>query len=99
MEGIIDHKTDSHSIVHADMYINHGSNKQLRETTKGWNFCVEWKYGTTIWERLANLKESNSVEVSEYAVANNLLDAPAFVWWAPHVLKSRSSIIAAVTKH
>jgi hypothetical protein len=27
-----------------------------------------------------------------------LLDTPAFVWWAPHVLKKRSRIIADVTK-
>jgi hypothetical protein len=27
-----------------------------------------------------------------------LLDTPDFVWWAPHVLKKRTIIIAAVTK-
>jgi hypothetical protein len=31
-------------------------------------------------------------------VGNNLEDAPAFVWWVPHVLKKRSRIIAAVAK-
>jgi hypothetical protein len=60
--------------------------------------CVKWKDGTTSWERLADLKESNPVEVDEYAVARNLRDAPAFVWWVPHLLKKRSMIIAAVTK-
>jgi hypothetical protein len=58
---------------------------------------VEWKDGTTSWERLVDLKESNPFEFSEYAVAKNLLDAPDFVWWAPYVLKKRSRIIAAVT--
>jgi hypothetical protein len=61
--------------------------------------CVYWKDKTTSWERLANVKESNPVEVAEYAVAKNLLDDPAFLWWAPRVLKKRSQIIAAVTKH
>jgi hypothetical protein len=60
--------------------------------------CVEWKDGTTSWERLSDLKESNPVEVSEYAAANSLLDTPDFFWWAPHVLKKRTRIIAAVTK-
>jgi hypothetical protein len=60
--------------------------------------CAEWKDGTTSWEHLADLKESNPVEVAEYAVAKNLLDAPAFVWWAPHVLKQHSRIISDVTK-
>jgi hypothetical protein len=44
------------------------------------------------------LKESNPVEVAEYAVAKSLLDAPDFVWWDPYVPKKRSRIVAAVTK-
>jgi hypothetical protein len=52
--------------------------------------CVEWKDGTTSWERMADLKESNPLEVAEYAVAKSLL--------APYVLKKRSRVIAAVTK-
>jgi hypothetical protein len=63
MEGIVDHKTDGRTIELADMYIKHGSNIKVRKTTKGWHFCVEWKDGTTSWERLADLKESNPVEV------------------------------------
>jgi hypothetical protein len=47
---------------------------------------------------MANLKESNPVEVAEYAATKSLLDNPGFVWWAPHVLKKRTIIIAAVTK-
>jgi hypothetical protein len=60
--------------------------------------CVEWKDGTKSWDLLADLKESNPVEVAEYAVGKNLEDAPDFVWWVPHVLKKRSRIIDAVTK-
>jgi hypothetical protein len=99
MVGIVDHKTDGHAIEPDYMYIKNGSNKKVRKTTKGWNLCVEWKDGTTSWERLADLKESNPVEVAEYAAAKSLLDTPVFVWWAPHVLKKRSRISAAVTKH
>jgi hypothetical protein len=47
---------------------------------------------------LTDIKESNPVEVAEYAVAKSFLDVPVFVWWSPHVLKKRSRIIAAVTK-
>jgi hypothetical protein len=73
VEGIIDHND------RADMYIKHGSKKQVRKTTKGWHLCVEWKDGTTSCESLTDLKESNPVEVAEYAVVNNLLDAPGFL--------------------
>jgi hypothetical protein len=98
MEGIIDHKTDGHAVDPSDMYIKHGSNKNVRKTTKCWHLCVEWKDGTTSWERLTDLKESNPVEVAEYTAAKSLLDTPDFVSWAPHVLKKRTRIIAAVTK-
>jgi hypothetical protein len=47
MEGIVDHKTDGHAFEPADMYIKHGSNTQVRKTTKDWHLCVEWKDGKT----------------------------------------------------
>jgi hypothetical protein len=90
MEGIIDHKTDIHAIDRTDMYINHGRNMQVRIITKGWHLCVEWKDRTTIWERLTDLKESNYVEVTEYKVANNLLDAP-FLCCGFHMYSRRGS--------
>jgi hypothetical protein len=65
MEGIIDHKYDGHAAAPDDMYIKHGRNKKVRKKTKGWHLCVEWKDGTTSWEHLADLKESNPVEVAE----------------------------------
>jgi hypothetical protein len=66
------------------------------KTMKGWHLCVEWKDGTTSWERLADLKESNPVEVAEYATTKNLHDESAFSWWVPLVLKKRNRIIATV---
>jgi hypothetical protein len=59
LQDIVGNKTDGHAVERADMYIKVGSNKQIRKTTKGWHLCFEWKDGTTSWERLANLKESN----------------------------------------
>jgi hypothetical protein len=56
MEGIIDHRTDGHAVATAEMYIKHGSSKKVRKTTKCWHLCVEWKDGTTSWERLTDLK-------------------------------------------
>jgi hypothetical protein len=96
MEGIVDHKTYGHVVERADMYIKHGSNKQGVKKPKVWHLCVEWIDGTTSWERLVDIKESNPVEVDEYAFVKNLLDAPDFVWWAPHVLKKRIMIIVDI---
>jgi hypothetical protein len=72
------------------MYIKHGSNKHARRR-------VEWKDGKTSWECLTDIKESNPVEVYEYAISNNFHDAPDFVWWVPYVLKKSINSIADVT--
>ena len=98
LAGIVDHRKDDSAVEKSDMYIKHGSNMQPRKTTKGWSLCVEWKDGSTSWERLASLKESNPVEVADYAMAQGLDSEPAFAWWVPFTLKRRNRIIAAVNK-
>jgi hypothetical protein len=98
MGCIVDHKTGGHAVDCAGVYIKHGINTQVCRTTKGWHLCVEWKYGTTSWEKFADLKESNPVEVAEYAVPKKSYDAPDFVWWVPYVLKKCSRINDYVTK-
>jgi hypothetical protein len=42
------------------------------------------------------MKESNPVEVAEYAVAAAIHHEPAFAWWVDWTLKQRDRIIAAV---
>jgi hypothetical protein len=65
---------------------------------KGWKLCVKWKDGTTTWEPSSVLKESNPVEVAQYAVSNKIDDEPAFAWWVPFTLKKQESIISALNK-
>jgi hypothetical protein len=56
-----------------------------------------WKDDSLSWEKLSDLKASNPVEVAEYAVANRLLEEPAFKkWWVPHVIRRRNQIISKV---
>ena len=96
MEAIIDHRSDETAIPKDKAFITVNNRKQRVKTTKGWELCIQWKDGTTTWQRLADMKESNPVEVSEYAVAKELDDEPAFAWWVDWTLKRRNRIIAAV---
>jgi hypothetical protein len=98
MESLVDYKSDGHAVKVADMYVTRNGRQHMRKTTIGWKLCVQWKDGTTTWERLADLKESYPVEVAEYAVAQGIDHEPAFVWWVPYTLKKRNRIIAAVSK-
>jgi len=61
--------------------------------TKGWELEVEWKDGTTSWETLSALKESNMAEVARYAVDNGLRDKKAFKFWVTHAIKKYNHII------
>ncbi len=42
------------------------------------------------------LKESNFVQVAEYATSRNIAEEPAFAWWVPYILRKRDAIVKAV---
>jgi hypothetical protein len=98
LDAIIDHKSDGHAVKRADGFVVVNGRKHMKKTTKGWQLCIQWKDGTTSWERLADLKESNPIEAAEYAVARSIEDEPAFAWWVNFTLKKRERIISAVKK-
>ena len=75
---------DKTNVEKKDMYIQQGSDWHFRKTAKGWKLCVKWKDGTTTWEKLADLEESNPVDFSEYAVTNIFQDDPEFLRWVPY---------------
>ena len=62
-------------------------------TTKGWDVQVKWADQSTSWIPLKTIKESNPIEVAEYAIANGYHQEPAFAWWVNKVLKKRERII------
>ena len=97
LDSIIDfEKTDS-AVDKDDEYITTRSGqRQLRQTTLGWNLLIAWKDGSQQWVPLKIMKESNPVEVAEFAVARNIDKEPAFQWWVPYTLCKRDHIIAGV---
>ena len=96
LKEITDHKRDGSAIAADDKWIRHGSNKQLRRTTQGWQLKVLWRDGTSSWEHPRNLKESNPVQVAEYVIANKLVEEAAFAWWVPFILKRQERNIGLI---
>jgi hypothetical protein len=88
LQDITDHKKDNSAVPISDRTVQ-GVNGQAKPkvTTKGWSLLVQLKDVSISWEKLKDLKASNPVEVAEYAVANRLVEEPAFKWWVPHVLR------------
>ena len=96
LSEIIDHKKSNDAVKTEDMWISGKSNKHKRKTTRGWKLLVTWKDGSETWERLADLKRSNPIEVAEYAIANLIDHEPAFSWWVHETLKIRKRIIEKI---
>ena len=99
LDEIIEHKTDRHAVSKEDGH-KRGPNGTVvpRETTKGWWLLARLKDHTTQWFKLKDLKESNPLEVAQYAVDNKIDDEPAFKWWVPFTVRKRNRILKAMKK-
>jgi hypothetical protein len=91
LRDIIGHSKDENAPTKEEL-----QRQKRRYTTKGWKLHCLWADGSTSWEALKDLKESNPLEVAKYAETNKLLDEPAFTWWAKHVLKRSRQILQKV---
>ena len=74
LDEVVDHRRTSEP-----PYVEGGDKKRRHpKSTRGWQLCVRWKDGSTTWEPIARLKESNPVELVEYVVAKGLHEEPEF---------------------
>ena len=97
LKEIVDHRKDNRAVHISDGMVRTRSGRlRKRITTIGWQLQVEWKDGSTSWVPLKDLKESNPIELAEYAVASQIQDEPAFAWWVRDVLRKRTRIICKV---
>ncbi|KAI2511643.1 Reverse transcriptase (RNA-dependent DNA polymerase) [Fragilaria crotonensis] len=88
MSEIVDHRTNGHALSKDDGFVeDKRGRRHPRITTRGWELQVEWRDGSTTWVPLSELKESNPIQVAEYAVANKIAEEPAFAWWVRNVLR------------
>jgi hypothetical protein len=91
---ILDHRKDEHAIPRGDKDTK--KNGKPVKTTAGWEILVLFSKGETQWLLLRTVKESNAVELAEYAVNNLIAKEPAFAWWVPSMLNKRDRIIKKV---
>ena len=97
MTEVTDQKKDASDIAKVDGFIKSSSgNIHWERMTCGWKILVEWKDGSVDWVPLKDLKQSNPVDMAEYAVANEISYEPAFNWWVKENLRHRDRIISKV---
>ncbi len=79
MYHIVDHKRSGDAICMENKYFKTRSGtKCLRQTTVGWKLLVQWSDDSHQWIDLKILKESNPVQVTEYAKSRGIEGKPAF---------------------
>lgn len=99
LQEIIDHRSDKSAVHISNGYITTKRGRRIpKTTTRGWELLVQWKDGSSDWISLKHLKESNPIELAEYAVANRIQEEPAFKWWVSNTLRLRNRIISKVKK-
>ena len=69
-------------------------NKRRKDSTKGWEVCIQWKYGSYTWNQVKDVTESFPLQLAEYAVLNQIADETEFSWWINKVLNKRYRIIS-----
>jgi len=97
LQDIVDHQKGPDTVTIKDGFVvSSNGNLVKRQTTQGWDICVEWKDQYTSWESLNDLKETYPVQLAEYAVMNGIDSEPAFAWWVKDVLLRREQILSKV---
>jgi len=76
---IVGHCKNSKTVEKADQYRTVNGRRFRKKTTSGWDIEVEWIDNTTSWLPLKEVKATNSVELVEYAVKNQIDTAPALI--------------------
>jgi hypothetical protein len=92
-DDIINHRKGTDAVPTDDGFEVYNNRCVPKRTTRGWSLLVQWKDGTTTWLPIKDLKESNPIQVADYAVAHKLVHEHVFAWWGPYVLKKRDCII------
>ena len=97
LDEIIDHRRlqDAVPIGQGMITTNSGAIRKM-QTTRGWELCALWKDGSTTWIPLSEMKQSFPIETAQYARDRDLLNEPAFDWWARHTLKKSHTILSKI---
>ena len=97
IDSIVAHRVDGNQVTNDNAFIiSRNGGKRRKETTRGWEILLNWKDGTSTWEKLKDVKESYPIQLAEYAHHTRIAKEPAFAWWVPHVLKKKHHIISKV---
>ena len=78
-DEIVDHSVDGIETMNKDEFtVSNNRGKRSRDTNKGWEIMIQWKYGSTEWEIIKDVKECYPFQISEYYHQNRIYKEPVF---------------------
>jgi hypothetical protein len=100
LQEITDAQRDKTAVHITNGYTTTKKGRRIpKTTTKGWKLLCQRRDGLSDWVDLKHVKDSNPIQLAEYAVANRIQEEPAFKWWMAETLRTRNRIIAKVKSH
>ena len=64
-DAIIYSLTEGTQIKEGGTFIHMSNgNKRRIDTTKGWEVCIQWKYGSSTWNQFKDVKESFPLQLA-----------------------------------
>ncbi|KAL7479872.1 hypothetical protein ACHAW6_005592 [Cyclotella cf. meneghiniana] len=85
LDAIVDYKKNHNVAISRSNQVKIVNGKKIfSHSTCGWELCCEWKDGSTSWQKLSDLKESQPLQVAEFALAMGIAYELAFNWWWTH---------------
>ena len=75
IESIINTITDGMQTLQKYAFIiTKSGTKQRKNTTRGWEVCIQYKDGSHAWNKIKYIKDSYPVKMAEYAIENIILE-------------------------
>ena len=97
LTGVTEHSRYDSAITKVNGFIKYSNgNLHQNSTDNVWKLLVECKYGLVDWVTLKELKQSNPVQLAEYAMSNEISDEPKFSWWIKETLSCWDRIISKI---
>ena len=98
LQEIIDYRKDNAIAIPATSgsYTTETGQRRKVITTKGWEIKVLWSDQSTSWLPLPAVKESNPIELVEFAITTGIASEPAFNWWNHKTTRRRKQMIKRV---
>ena len=63
-------------------------------TTRGWEIYILWKYGSTDWIAIKDLKQSYPIELVDFDQLHGINEEVSFEWCIPYEKQKRKAIIS-----